>query len=784
MARARTWYIWGPTGVALAAGALLQIGLGLDSPRDHASTVLSHDPQPVRQSGTAIPARTVTGPAPTTEIMGATGHVLVRRGENTDPVRYRWVAPAGVERIRFEVTEPSLAVAAYALDSRLVSGVPAASIAFPVRSGAEYWIEARRTDAALAGEALRWQPDNSLRRVRNDDVADADAIAGFETNSHFGFIDPNAATVEPREPMASGVRTAWWAWTAPSTARYAWQVTAMIPHPLALAVFSDREEVRLIDRSAANRLDGRQLVFDAIAGTRYLIAVGLHATDAVAAIPAGPIVFAWGPTPANDDRGFAEPLTGASGSVPGSTEFATMQPGEQAAPGGQASVWWRWRAPRTQWYRFALDDTDAGTITVYPARPGDAAGPPLAVSRATPTPVAVFEATAGETYAVRVAHHPLSVERRFRLSWDPDARPAWLRFRGIAGGLDASGVGMIAAGGPDRIAFNSNGKEMYVATEAGLAVYDRGPSGRLSHRRTIAGVDRDTRLFFDAQTGSLIAVSCNALRKFAAGASGQALTAPQTIAGRIPCTSRQLAAATLLRDATGSFVHFAGPLGIATLRFNRDRSVLAFMRGTPVEGVVAATLGVDDAFLYAATEDGLHVFARDRNTGVLTARGQVQPNATDGAAPIRLLKSARSGGHLFALTQDRRVRAYGLTVPEMPVLIAETLPIHGAAGTRRGSEAPLPGTRQRQTPCSFMGVRADGITADVLCADMAFSTRLLLNRRTVRWEDILHPGGIDAFGSSLPHFRLGQGIAVSPDDRHIYATQPGQLLLFERPGQS
>lgn len=211
---------------------------------------------------------------------------------------------------------------------------------------------------------------------------------------------------------------------------------------------------------------------------------------------------------------------------------------------------------------------------------------------------------------------------------------------------------------------------------------------------------------------------------------------------------------------------------------------MAFMRGTPVEGLVAAALGANDAFLYAATEVGLRVFARDRNTGVLTAHGHVEPSDPNGASPVRLLETDPKGRYLFALTDDRRVRAYGLTVPDMPVLIAETPPLVGAAGTGPGFESPILGTRHRPAPCRFMDIRVDGMTADVVCADMAFSARLLLNRRAMRWEDVLHAGGVDAFGNSLPHFRLGQGIAVSPDDRHIYATQPGQLLVFERTGQS
>ena len=768
MARKRTWYLWVPTVAALAA-AVLQIGLVRDGrPEDRAR---DRDLETLPQDTRATPLGSAVVSAPDARIAGATGQVALAPGaQSRGPVRYRWIAPDGVERIRFALDEPSLTVAAYALDSRLVSGIPASAVALPVRAGEQYWIEVRSTATPVASAVLRWRPEERANTVRNDDVANADPIVGVETDSHFGFIEPNAATVEPREPSASGVRTAWWAWTAPSSIRYAWQVTAMIPHPLALAVFSDGAEMTLIDRGAGN--GEQQLVFDAVAGTRYLIAAGVRATAAVTAIPAGPVVFVWGPTPTNDDQGLAATLMGASGSTPGSTEFATIQPGEQAEPHGDASVWWRWRAPRTDWYRFALDDVSAGAIAVYPTRNGHADGPPVAVSRATPTPFAAFKATAGESYAIRVAHDALSVKRRFTLSWSHDTQPAWLRFGSATDGLHTSPSDIVIPGNPARIAFNGDGDELYVATESGLAVYDRGASGQLTYRQTLAGVDHNTRLFWDAETSSLIAVSCDALLRFPASRSGPGLTTPRMIAGSIPCTSRQLAAATLLRDRTGTYVHFAGPLGIATLRFNRDRSVMAFMRGTPVEGLVAATLGAHDAFLYAATADGLRVFARDRNTGVLTARGPLQATDANDAAPIRVLKSDAKGRFLFALTDDRRVRAFDLTEPDSPVMVAETSPIGG-------------GTRHRQYPtCSFIDIRADGLTADVVCADMAASARLLLDPPAMRWEEVLQQGGVDAFGTSLPRFRLDQGVAVSPDNRHIYATQPGQLLVFERTGQS
>ena len=762
MALSRTWYVWVPMVFAVGTAVLPMVFARDDRPEDRMGgyDLEAIALEPIAQEAGAMPVPSAAAPAPVTLIAGAIGQVALARRAQSDPVRYRWVAPAGVERIRFALDEPSLAVAAYTLDSRLVSGIPTGAVAFAVRPGDQYWIEVRPTATPTASAVLRWRPEERANTVRNDDVANADPIVGVETDSHFAFIDPNRATVEPGEPAATGVRTAWWAWTAPSSIRYAWQVTAMIPHPLALAVLSDGEEMTIVDRSVGN---GEQhLVFDATAGTRYLIAAGVRATDAVAAIPAGPVVFAWGPTPTNDDQGLAATLTGAAGSTSGSTEFATMQPGEQAEPHGDASVWWRWRAPHTQWYRFTLDDVSAGAIAVYGTRNGQAAGAPIAISRATPTPFAVFEAVGGEHYAIRVAHDALSVERHFTLSWGRDVRPGWLRFSGATA----------TRGTPARIAFNDSGDEMYVATESGLAVYDRDASGQLSYRQTLAGVDRGTRLFWDAETSSLIAVSCNALRRFPASRSGSGLTAPRMIAGRIPCTSRQLADATLLRDATGTYVHFAGPLGIATFRFNRDRSVMAFTRGTPVEGMVTAALGAGDAFLYAATTDGLRVFARDRNTGALTARGHMRVTDANDAAPIRILKGDAKGRFLFALTYDRRVRAYSLTDAHLPELVAESPPIKG-------------GIRHRQSaPCSFIDIRADDSTADVVCADLASSVRLLTDPPAMRWEEVLHRGGVDAFGTSLPRFRFDQGVAVSPDDRHIYAAQPGQLLVFERTGQS
>ncbi|HVF57079.1 MAG TPA: DPP IV N-terminal domain-containing protein [Pyrinomonadaceae bacterium] len=76
------------------------------------------------------------------------------------------------------------------------------------------------------------------------------------------------------------------------------------------------------------------------------------------------------PAPANDDFAAAQEINGATGSVAGSNEHATKQPGEPAHAGnpGGFSVWYRWQAPAAGRVEFTtdgsgLEDTLLGVYT-------------------------------------------------------------------------------------------------------------------------------------------------------------------------------------------------------------------------------------------------------------------------------------------------------------------------------------------------------------------------------------------------------------------------------------
>jgi hypothetical protein len=124
--------------------------------------------------------------------------------------------------------------------------------------------------------------------------------------------------------------------------------------------------------------------------------------------------FTWGfrTTPPNDDFAAVEPLSGGSGSIAGTNENATREPGEpaHATSGGGASIWYRWTAPNGDSETFDTAGTEFDTVlAVYS---GDKLGALTAVagnddygdlttSRLTFVPVAgmaYFVAVDGKTF--------------------------------------------------------------------------------------------------------------------------------------------------------------------------------------------------------------------------------------------------------------------------------------------------------------------------------------------------------------------------------------------------
>ena len=730
----------------------------------------------------------------TGEVTGSNLSATEQSGERLQPLAattwYRWTALADGD-VSFHVDRRYLKVAVFSGDEvgdlRLVSGAPGQMAVFPAGAGVDYTVVVAADSAYKSGSdyTLSWGPGQ--RAGGNDDMAGAQPLVAAPAFFHFALVDFGAATVEPGEPPESGVRTAWWTWTAPFTSRYTWRAAALFDETLALAIFEVNDALVPLGESSGD-LQTEQLVsFHATAGKQYLISAGLPTDQALVNIVAGLVSFEWGPSPANDDLATAAALAGTAGTVIGSNQFATVERGERVGLLGDSSVWWTWDIPETRWYRIALNDpTRSGVVAVYKVLgDGGLGNDPVAVSRQLPDPILVFRAEVGERYAIRVGSGPGSAGTQFALTWEPNGSPAWLRYAGsIADGDVDPGGNILELGSPDSIAFNADGSQLYVATESGLQVYQRrAGTGALTHLQTLEGVDERTRLFWDAHTSSVIAAACTALHKFAASDAGAGLEPATPVAGTIPCFGDRLAQGSVLRDSSGTFVHFISPVGIATLRFNEDRTELAFVGGVPVFGIAAAEMGASEEFLYGAADQGLQVFARDPSTGALAHIGTVRENPPSRLAPVRLLTTGPTGRYLFGVTIERSVAAFDLADPSAPAFVVQSEPVEqDSFGTVTIGFLPDGLEPFASRDCSFAATRQNTMTVDVMCPEVAMSRRLLPTIPAMRQEELLHSGGVDAFHNNLPFFSFSSGIAASPDGRHIYASAPRRIMVFERAG--
>ena len=717
-------------------------------------------------------------------------------GERLQPLAasawYRWTAPPGSGGDwHFSVDRRYLHVAAFTggsvEDLRLVSGYPDRTAAFPVAGGEEYLIVVAAAGASVSGTdyTLSWAPGERPAAAANDDMERAEPIPGDASFVHETQVDLTGTTVQPGEPDESGTRTAWWSWTAPVEGAYAWRIDSRFLVDVQVAVFASGDPPVPL---AASRTDRTALAlsFHASANARYLFSVGLPADEALLDVSGGKLKFEWGPAPPNDHFAAAAPLSGAAGSDFGDARFATLEPGEDAALLGDASLWWTWDAPSNGWYRFELGEGTTGIVAVYRmAGDGIAGDVPLAISRRLRgQPTLVFSAESGARYAVRVGALGVSPPGEFTLSWSENGLPAWLRYAGALrnGYLDAGG-NLTQLASPGSIAFNADGSELYVATSLGLQVYARDPEdGALAHLQTAAGADPGARLFFDEPTGSLIAASCTGWRKYAGSETGDGLAPATPIGGAIRCVNGEL-----LRGPDGSVLHLVSTPGIVNLQFDENRSALAETGQVALPDIAAAAIGPAADYVYASTADGLHVLARDAGTGALKfvhtlgveegeppigdgmSTGNPGAGSDDLVGGTGLLSVDPAGRYLLAVSGTQEMRAFDLENPAMPRPLLRDNPIG-----RRHLEDPV--------RCTFADMREETLTLDIFCTETAHSVRLLPDVPALRTEDTLNRFVRDAFGGDVPSFSVERDVSASPDGRHIYASAEDEILIFERAG--
>ena len=744
------------------------------------------------------------------ELMGNSNPASARSTAGwASSVWYQWTAPSTGD-YSFAVNRESLVLAAFEGDSlaaaRMVSGIPAqgtqGGIVFPATEGVDYRIGVATGSAYWAGTEfeLSWAP--GVREFPgNDDFAGAaPTFAGFGLGS-VAFDD---MTVEHGEPAASGVRTAWWSWQAPDDGRYTWLVDRIGDSfisdeaPLQMAVFAG-EDLAGLETVAMDEGDDTQelqMAFDARADTSYWVSLGLPRDAAQTSLPSALLLMQWGPTPDNDDRANAAALIGMSGSVSGSNEFATNEKGEHTGSLGDSSLWWTFEPEESAWVRFELDGPTGSKLAIY--RIGADGGMELVrISRDLGTLTATLYAEAGVQYVIRLGTYYWDATSfggasrgDFELSWGPTDPPAMLRYvHSVSDGQiadDGSEVELDTLGSQ---AFNADGTELYVASPAGILIFDRdAATGEVDLTDTLADFpifDPSTQMIWDEAGAALLVAGCEEWLKFTPAADG-GIEHAGSIDGA-PCRLGDVL-------VEGDFVHHVmAPWLIETFRFDEEHDALSSAGVNMIPDVARAVMTADGENIYAIADDdgeySLVALERDAETGSLRISTIIQDGNVTGG---------KDGAEVEGLSDLQGLAVYGSHLfLSAGVPGGDTLVFDLADRANPAFLGNLPSFRTGYGPCAHALARHDAAAVDVACGGGELFTVQVGADGSPFGSDLARGGRRDSFGNAVPANDDILSFAASPDGRHLYVAgwvflfgfDPGigfffeernQLLVFER----
>ena len=738
---------------------------------------------------------------------------------------YRWTAP-GDGWWRFS-SDPTKRVFAFEGDGipalRLVSQLPAAAADFPAAAGNEYRIAVAAPSAhAPSGPyELSWEGLLIAAVLDNDQHIGAMPLESVPSSQFIIGIDP-VATVEPGEPLETGVRTRWWVWEAPEDGRYTWRLQEPVTYSyLRVTVFSGPSmqgptSIEDLDLVAQTRphVAPADFVFQANAGQRYWIAVGLPARSFEAyLLPAATAFVTWGPTPDNDNLAAAAALDEASGSVSDSNRFASTERGERTSLLGHSSLWWAYEAPADGWYRFWLDDPySPWVLSIYEdSRDGSgsiefvrSSHPPEGIE--SDAIEVVFRGEEGSRYTIRLGARGDHPGDDFALNWEETQPPVWLQYAGrlADGDRDANGTS-VRLRGPASLAFNGRGTALYAASRLGLQVFERNSkTGGLALTQLLEddGLE-DSSLIWDPHRDRLYAHRCGTWRGFAPLDETQRELDDE---GAIPVTGDPPATAEcspgefgdLFMDGEGSFLNAvlpgAGQLQVLALETPGE---LPQVQTLEVPGLRRALISNTGGHVYAGTFRSLHVFERDAETGMLT-------DATKGVNPLFGLEALAITG------DDRRLFVFhgngrNVTVFDLEADPTDPSPLGTLEVTLGGPRIPdfpipIPGFPSfgSSGPCALAGIRRGTPAVDVFCTDLAYDVEWRPGPDEVDNGDVgldeTPPGEValtdhvsnrqpDRFNNPVPEFGQARSLAASPDGRHVYVdTEDEGILVFERVG--
>ena len=766
---------------------------------------------------------------------GATLENLEFQGGAAATVWYEWTAPRD-GWWSFEVNRHALSVTVFAGDRigelRLLSDPARNSWAHVVaREGETYRIAvaARSADASGTDFTLSWrsfEQDSDIFADRyladNDLFQNAIEIGGPSGSvSRFILSDDHGRlkyTVEHGEPIATGIATGWWQWTAPSDGRVTWRMGGSSAYRLTFFAGDALDNLQLL----GSLRGGSALVLDATEGARYWIAMG-RSPEYIGDPANAPESFTWGPTPANDDRTAASPLVGTAGSAEVVLSYATRASDDPTDTVGTDSVWWHWRAPTSGWQRFWVEGHSLSTILgVYPDSVSMQA---IADSERSFLANGRVElhvlAQAGHRYDIRLSSRPgVSMVSSARLGWEPADAPASLAYKGaveihtLAGSPVAQGFRS-----PRNLAMSDDGHYLFSSSDRGLYAFLRdNATGEIAlARRANADSDQDMRNFRFLRNSSLWWSSryerlfamhlCFAPSSFGLAESDSSSLVHERV-NLLELEQGQSSCEYLpgVGDSDGKYYYLLQPIRgrLDVFRIDTPTQItieqsISARGASSADQLVIPNLGLpvdlalspDGLVLYLLSDQGLFTFSRDTSTGELALAAQLSRSNDPGGlfsemADFRDVAVDANGTVLFVAGQTTNDSAvFDSAIAAFDIATDPSEPAHLHTLTQMYFEQHLdailawnhlkphlnPPPRRVFDSCDKLVPHADLPAVDVFCREGFFVVRRNLQTNALEVTDFAQSGKSDRFGHTLAFLGAGQRqMAQSPNGAHVYGT--------------
>ena len=698
--------------------------------------------------------------------------------EDGDWVFYTGLATEDDERVAGPRMPRSYVFVGDALASlRLVSPHDQVDGYVSLRGGVEYRIAVASSDLEGAPDSYRlnWFKTNS-KPEDNDRFAGASELPGENAGRARLYVN-DASSVEPGEPVETGVRTRWWKWEVPADGRYTWRLEERGEYPWRRGEGVPGLQVRAFGGGTIDELHllgdagpgaPGEFASDATAGDTLHFAAGFptQGNDAFD-VRQAEADLVWGVTPRNDGLADAAALDTAAGTVSGTNRFATTDVGVRDDVVGRSAVWWTFEAPADGWYRFAASgDGGPWLVAVH-----DADGADVAASsrwQRTGNADVLFYAESGSRHAISLGTGGGGTGGAYTLRWETAEAPVWLRYAGrlADGDRRREDGGPVEIRRPGELAILPDGapwrrSALYLASGIGLSVFSRDPeSGDLTLETLDEGDLSRASLAVDEGNSRLLAHDCGTWRSYELNSDGGARAPEEQSVADDPATCGRILVGN-------DVVYRIGAGGVDAFDVAADGS-LGFAASHAVADLKGAVL-TDAGRVYAVGSGGLVVLERDAGDGSLSATDTGEPFAVASTPKVPLAVDA-DAGRLFVV-DDYGTHLFSLDDPLAPARLGR-LP--------RSHRDHIWSWQRSEEWCEAAAIRG-ALAVDVFCRSQSFTAEWRPDDGALAETDRMDDRSPDRFNNLVPEFGLPTGMAASPDGRHVYvSTAAHGILTFER----